>query len=381
MSRLASFQNLRNLVMLGSRGELGRVTPENTFRADPVLVRQFAGYTVRYLRDYLNDVNNHRYRVGLIYHSASPKPWGKETLRLTDAVAHTLYPVSGASSNELTGFQRKKLENSVFYGMELLLEYVMKEMPNVPAFVPVLFDRGTNLGDYVAVTSGGLVNESAIEPVIEVLNLVGPATAARDNVEALRALREHVHASFVRKDARKETDLRYESQAPTPSWTSAFAAPEESVSVILRSAALGDSASTTQWYGVELDDDTSRKMKEYIVKPMRCADLTQVRQFTSFGLLTPAQQLRLVETLPVYAAPIGTKLLEQGSTGKWNLYLLQGKLQLTAADGGGRVIEGGSDQARNAIAALKPRMFTVTAVTPVRFLWVHDSIIGEIQRS
>jgi hypothetical protein len=374
MSRLPLFKNIRNLVMLGSRGELGHVTEQNTFRADPVLVRQFAGYTVRFLRDYLNDVNNHRYRVGLIYHAARPKPWGTETLRLTDDVVHTLYPVSGASRNELTGFQRKKLENSIFYGMELLLEYVIKEMPGMPAFVPVLYDRGTNLGDYVAVTSGGLVNENAAEPVIEVLNLVGPATIARENMEALRALREHVYTSFVHKDARKATDLRYANPALTPS----PAGPDESVSVILRSAALGSSADITQWYDFNLDDDTSRKMKQYLVKPMRCASLEQVRQFANFSLLAPIQQLRLVETCPVYFAPAGTTLLERGSTGKWNLYLLYGTLRLTAADGAERTVEADSDQARNAVAALKPRMFTVTAVTPVRFLWVHDAIVESL---
>jgi hypothetical protein len=74
-------------------------------------------------------------------------------------------------------------------------------------------------------------------------------------------------------------------------------------------------------------------------------------------------------------------LLERGSTGQWSLYLLFGTLRLTAADGAERTIEGGTDQARNAIASLKPRMFTVTAVTPVRFLWVHDSIVESIQRS
>jgi hypothetical protein len=378
MSRLTLFKNIRNLVMLGSRGELGHVTETNTFRADPALVRQFASYTVRFLRDYHADINNHRYRVGLIYHSATPKAWGTETLRLTDAVAHTLYPVTGATGDELTGFQRKKLENSIFYGMELLLEHTLKDMPEIPAIVPVLFDRGTVLGDYVGVTSGGFANENAAAPVIEVLNLVGPATNSRDNIDALRKLREHVHGSFVRKGARKELDLQYEGQAATS--TPTMPVSEESVSVILRSVAHGPKATSPQWYDAELDDDTSRRMKQYLVQPMRCASLEQVRQFTHFSSLTPVQQLKLVETCPVYFAPTGTTLLERGSTGQWNLYLLFGMLRLTAADGAERTIEGGTDPAHNAIASLKPRMFTVTAQTPVRFLWVHDSIVAAIQR-
>jgi hypothetical protein len=378
MSRLTLFKNIRNLVMLGSRGELGHVTEENTFRADPALVRMFAAYTVRFLRDYLADVDNHRYRVGLIYHAATPKPWGTETLRLTDALAHTLYPVSGAAGSELTGFQRKKLENSIFYGMELLLEYVMKEMPAVPAFVPVLFDRGTVLGDYVGITSGGFANENAAAPVIEVLNLVGPATAARDNIEALRTLREHVYNSFVRKDARKAIDLRYEDQSRTPA---PAPAPDESVSVILRSVVHGPNANSPQWYDAGLDDDTSRKMQKYVVQPLRCARLEQLRHFTRFSSMTPVQQLRALETCPVYFAPAGTTLLERGSTGNWNFYLLFGTVRLTAADGAERTVEGGSDHARNAIASLKPRVFTVTAETAVRFLFVHDSTLESIQRS
>lgn len=379
MSRLTLFKNIRNLVMLGSRGELGHVTETNTFRADPALVRQFASYTVRFLRDYHADINNHRYRVGLIYHSATPKAWGTETLRLTDAVAHTLYPVTGTTSNELTGFQRKKLENSIFYGMELLLEHTLKDLPDIPAIVPVLFDRGTVLGDYVSITSGGFANENAAAPVIEVLNLVGPATNSRDNIDALRKLREHVHGSFVRKGARKALDLQYEGQTTA---STVFLPPtEDSVSVILRSVAHGPAATSPQWYDAALDDETSQQMKRHLVQPMRCADLEQVRRFTRFSTLTPLQQLKLVETCPVYFAPSGTTLFERGSTGNWNLYLLFGTLRLTAADGAERTIEGGSEPARNAIASLKPRMFTVTAATPVRFLWVHDNVVESIQRS
>jgi hypothetical protein len=375
MARLAGFKNITHLVMLGARGELGHVTEQHTFQVDPQLTRQFAAYSVRLLRDYLADIDNHRYRVGLIYQSSTPKAWGTETLRLTDALAHMLYPVSGASSNELTGFQRKQLENSVFHGMELLMEYTLKDSPAMPVFVPVLFDRGTVLGDYAASLGNSLAAEDPSAPVIEVLNLVGPASSSRDNMEALRTLKEHVYGAFVKKGARKELDLQYVGGSASSGFAATHHASASSISIPLIPR-----ATSPQWYNTALEDVTSEKMHKYLVQPLQCAELEQIRQFARFSVLTPAQQQELAVTCPLYSAPSGSTLLERGSTGYWNLYLLQGVVQLTAADGEERTLEGETDNARNAVAALKPRKFTVTSQSTVSFLWVHDNIVDAIQQ-
>jgi hypothetical protein len=116
------------------------------------------------------------------------------------------------------------------------------------------------------------------------------------------------------------------------------------------------------------------------VQPREYAEVEHIRHFHRFRELTMSQQKELATRCPVYAAAPHAGLLERGTTDQWNLYLLQGDLQLTAADGDSKVINGGTDNSYSAIAALKPRKFTVMALSRVRFLWVHENIVAEIQQ-
>ena len=398
MTDFSHFTRIRNLLMLGPRGEIGHVTQDGKLQLDPELTRQFVNYTVRYLRDYATNRDDHRYRIGLIYSSRSPKPWGNETLLLTDAVVHTLYPVSGARGNELTAFQQKKRENSVFYGMELLLDYALKDAPGVPIFVPMLFDRGTTLGDYAASLGGSLAGENAATPVIELLNFIGPVSASRGNVDAFQALRERIYRAAVRKDARKPIDMQVmehmrsaspasdspvspDSAAPAFGGSGAKAQMPAKVAptaAYMSAAAPGSDAA--KWYNPALHEPICDTMKKFITHPTEHPDLDQLRHFQRFAALATAQQTELALTCPMYLAPTGTVLLEPGSSDQWNLYLVHGNLRLVAPDGGQRVVSGDADNSRTAVAALKPRKFRVMAETPVRFLWIHERIITDIQQ-
>ena len=83
----------------------------------------------------------------------------------------------------------------------------------------------------------------------------------------------------------------------------------------------------------------------------------------------------------VYKVPPGTQLLERGTNDSWNLYLVDGSVQLMAADGVPKIIEGGTSAASNPISCLKPRMYTVSAVTRVAFLWIDDKLVDEITKT
>jgi hypothetical protein len=74
-------------------------------------------------------------------------------------------------------------------------------------------------------------------------------------------------------------------------------------------------------------------------------------------------------------------LLERGTNDSWNLYLVDGTVELVAADGVPKTIEGGTPTARNPISCLKPRMYTVSALTRVAFLWIDDRLIEEVTRA
>lgn len=86
----------------------------------------------------------------------------------------------------------------------------------------------------------------------------------------------------------------------------------------------------------------------------------------------------LSRTVTAENAPAGRQLAEHGATDPWSIYLLQGRVRLEAADGIRRVIDGGSDEAKVAIAQLKPRMYAVTTLTPVTFLRIEDALIERL---
>lgn len=394
MTTLSSFTRLSNLLMLGGNGEISRITDQKTFQFDLDLSRRFANYTPAYLREYAAKPDDHRFRIGIIYQSMQPKAWGAETLLFTDAVVHTLYPVTGSREAGLTTFQQKKRENSVYYGIELFLEYALNDSPGVPIFLPILFDPGKTLGDYANLLGETLSKEDANAPVIEVLNLIGPAAASRKNVEVFVALKEHLRNAFVKKDARKSVEskimesMRTSSGSTSPAVTATEPPRQTPAASSLRIAPAGSISAPTAgatgtgsayWYNAALHEAICDKLQKFL-RPGEQADAEQVRHFVRFQELGTSGQRSLAASCPTYVAPAGSVLLEHGTADQWNLYLLEGDIELAAADGEKKVVSGASDKSRNAIAALKPRKFTVTALSRVRFLWLHDSIIAEIQQ-
>lgn len=75
--------------------------------------------------------------------------------------------------------------------------------------------------------------------------------------------------------------------------------------------------------------------------------------------------------------PGGTVLFRQGDADKTAYYLLEGEVVLTDRDGVERRVTGGSDDARYALAQLKPRQSTGVAVTDALVLRFPD---GELDR-
>jgi CRP-like cAMP-binding protein len=78
--------------------------------------------------------------------------------------------------------------------------------------------------------------------------------------------------------------------------------------------------------------------------------------------------------------PAGARLLEAGSSDDWNLYLVSGEAELIAADGQHSVVAAGSVAARQPLAQLKPRRYSVVARTPVQFLWLYEPMVSAVIR-
>jgi hypothetical protein len=394
MNSIQAFTKLSGLVMLGPRGELGQITDTNAFQLDGPLTRKFATYNVQFIKNYAEHLDDHRFRVGIIYRSKRNHPWGAETLTLTDSLVRMLYPVTGTTPSELTTFQKKNRVKSVYRGMELLLEYSAKDAPDVPILCPVIFNRNTQLSAYQSAFGEELAGEDMTGPVIEVLNLIGPVAGNRQNLIEFAELKQTISQHLIKKDARKSIELsimqsgRHEGdaagatpatvRAPTPGFATATAA-----------AAPGRPAPAASppppgrgglWYDPSWDNATCQRLARWLSSPTQYPELEEIRRFSRLRDMNINHLRQLTTTCPVYQAGAGSVLLEIGSQDNWNLYLIEGEIELQAGDGGRRTLSASSEAAANPIASLKPRQYTVNAKSPVRFLWLCDDHLAQIQR-
>lgn len=77
----------------------------------------------------------------------------------------------------------------------------------------------------------------------------------------------------------------------------------------------------------------------------------------------------------------GHVVTQSGSTDEWDLYLIEGTLKLVADDGKETFIMGGSRTARAPFGHLQPRHYTISALTPVRFLRVDNTLLKDLTYS
>ncbi len=94
--------------------------------------------------------------------------------------------------------------------------------------------------------------------------------------------------------------------------------------------------------------------------------------------LTHDELEMLAEQTAMVRAKSGKVLVECGSSDKKALYLVNGKLELTAADGRVHVIEEGSAQALKPISHLDPHRYTVKTLSPSSFIRVDNRIIDNL---
>lgn len=113
---------------------------------------------------------------------------------------------------------------------------------------------------------------------------------------------------------------------------------------------------------------------------MNHPSLTTLSQLTAFKYLDTDQLQEIAQDVVVSKANEGTRLLEQGSTDTSTIYLLEGRLQLTAADGSVMYVNHTDPSANDPVARLRPAHYDVTAVTPVSFLRVDTELLNKVDK-
>jgi len=345
------------LYAMTSNGELGVYDAQRQLQIDEPLTRAFAEHNRAFLGPYLNNGSAGDLRIAILFEAQEARVWGRLTLSLEDTVVRDLYPTSGHAAGVLTTFQQKSREQSVYRGMELLLDYRRESTPELPIFCPVLFIPNTTLAARVSALIRPPAGSEGKIPVIDVLNLAATVPPAQRSSPAILALVEKLRRGVIRKDQRSNSRLSLQHAD--------MSKPDPSQSERGVSSQQNDEGGLHKNQRVE-------SIECWLTHPHQSASAEQLRGFAQFRGYDGARLAALAARCSIYRAPPGQRLLERGQRDRWNLYLLEGSLSLIAADGAVLRADAGTDRAARAIAALKPRQYVVETLTPVSFLWVHD---------
>lgn len=95
--------------------------------------------------------------------------------------------------------------------------------------------------------------------------------------------------------------------------------------------------------------------------------------------MSDTQLQALCERLTIQQAPAGSQLLAIGSADDANLFLLQGRVSLLAADGRESSIAHDDPSARHPLARLRPSRYEIRAIEPVSYLRISPQLIEQIK--
>lgn len=99
-------------------------------------------------------------------------------------------------------------------------------------------------------------------------------------------------------------------------------------------------------------------------------DVNILRSLTPLNSLRDDQLVLLAGQSRIDHLPSGETLIERGSTDPKEIYLLEGRVEMQAADGRKRILEGGTDKANSPLARLRPCMYAIKTLSAVRYLQV-----------
>lgn len=91
------------------------------------------------------------------------------------------------------------------------------------------------------------------------------------------------------------------------------------------------------------------------------------------------QNLRsLAEKAQVQELPKGSVIFEHGDSDQRSIYLLAGEIELAAKDGSARTVVASNDEARYALAQLRPRQYSGTSKTAVTIAWIDGELLDHL---
>lgn len=362
--------------VLTARGELGVLEANTGLRRSEALTRALAGHARGFLDAYGADPHAGDRRVAILHRTAGAHPWATATLSFEDQVVRDLYPAGGRARGSLTSFQQRQRHCGLYRGMELMLEYRQESRPDTPVYCPVVCEVPVRLEHRTAALGRDPAGDEAGSLVLDVVNLAARGGQGVYDNPAIRALSAQLYRMLINKGLRRAASYEFAEFDPQ---TAGEPAREEPALDHLPDWRLLDEVTLPQ---VDLyrphDAERVDRIECWLRQPATPVKPERLREFMQFRELDEPSLHELAARSPLYSAPGGAYLLNPGASDAWNLYLLDGSIMLTAADGATVRVDGGSQKARFPISFLKPRKYRVDALSPINFLWIHDMLLAAV---
>lgn len=193
--------------VLTEKAMFGVYDKQGQFKTDLHLSENFLNYNTDYLKAHLQDSVNDANLIGVIVANDQHQKWRSQTLIFTDTIVRDLYRIHGDKNTALTPFQKRSRVNSVYRGIETLLEYRHENERGVPVYCPILYNRRSQLNEYISLFGRDLQGMDPNTPVIEVLNYIAPIASSKRTTFALANLMTAIHKSAIDTSLRKPSEL------------------------------------------------------------------------------------------------------------------------------------------------------------------------------
>lgn len=403
---LKELPDIQGCYLLTPTGTLGCYRQDGRFHTDADLTQAMAGVIDKFLQEYRSTQDTRWSRLGIIHMDHTDKSWKSATLAFADDVLRRLYPVASVRDGRMTNFQLRNREQSLFRGMELLLDYRDSAIPEIPYYCPVLIYRSTTLDHYLPWLERPARESDRQTVVVEVIDLLAGLARSQRSVPSVARLIAAERLAIVhperrqapglgllnaaRTDAVADARTRAASAPPAPPVVTRTVDPyvgEHNVQAVAEIESRYAANNFRDWdYGAWFKSHSTPESTERFGQPLaaeggyqrRSAD--DLRFFERFESQNHEALQIISAKSPVFRVPAGTLLLDAGTHDSWNLYLLSGEIALVAADGARYQLSGGSPSARQPVAYLKPRLFSVNTISEVEFLWLYEPMIEAVKR-
>ncbi|MEE8387021.1 MAG: hypothetical protein V3R65_00460 [Acidiferrobacterales bacterium] len=379
MKLIEAIPDLVNFFILLDNGQLGYYNAKGEFLLQKSFTENFADFTGELLKRYKTDPDASGYRIAIVYPTREKRQWKSASLALEPDIMRRLYPTSGPRQEEITSFQKRNIEKSIYQGIELLMEYQDESLPGNQIYCPVLYYRRKTLSDYLSVLAREERPDDKSTPVLEVLNFLAPVPMGKRSSEVIGRFTKAIYEGVINKSVRKDSYDFLKHRDGSISIDSvnkevADLADQAIVSIFGERRKEGFSGMMR----MHCSPQTYERVSRWLEEPYKYIEPDQLKFYSRFRQLGMDGLIILSDKHPIFRAPLQTQLLARDTSDKWNMYLIDGVVELEAEDGEKFTVEAMTPQATTPIASLKPRMYTVTSVTQVKFLWMMDDFVDSV---